>query len=259
MSLTAAPEGWHGHLHRRRPSGDLPRSPPHHRELSRLRGLPPAPSSPGEVGLSAWLTPRSRRVAVLRADGIKQASSHRRFFYLPFFRRTLPNQRLHRTRPSVPAPPGRATPSICIYMAPPAVIPSSVALPADLSGPSPWPHRPPFFSSPIRLPPRPRPKVGTPPPPKYLSSCHAFRPWPPQVKSRVQHLTACRPWHQPMAAAYPGTGGSSAWWLPTEGHQFVQQKWGGSISRKSDIPREDVLTSTRRYTKTNLWRVIHGN
>jgi hypothetical protein len=84
MSLTAAPEGWHGHLHRRRPSGDLPRSPPHHRELSRLRGLPPAPSSPGEVGLSAWLTPRSRRVAVLRADGIKKALYHRRFFYLPF-------------------------------------------------------------------------------------------------------------------------------------------------------------------------------
>ena len=67
-------------------SGDLPQSPrtTHHHELSRLRGLPPAPLSPGEVGLSAWLTPRSRRVAVLRADGIKKALFHRRFFYLPF-------------------------------------------------------------------------------------------------------------------------------------------------------------------------------
>ena len=68
-------------------SGDLPRSPrttPHHHELSRLWGLPRAPLLPGEVRLSAWLTPRSCCVAVLHAYGIKKALSHQRFFYLPF-------------------------------------------------------------------------------------------------------------------------------------------------------------------------------
>ena len=87
MSLLAAPEGWHGHLHRRRPlRGSSSITPHHHTTTSSLGfgGFHQLLPSPGEVGLSAWLTPRSRRVAVLRADGIKKALFHRRFFYLPF-------------------------------------------------------------------------------------------------------------------------------------------------------------------------------
>merc|ERR1712160_24971 len=122
-SLTAAPEGWQGHLLRRRLLRGSSSPFPHHHELLRRRGPPRAPSSSGNIGLSAWLMTRSRRVAVLRADGIKLHRPIRRFSIFRFSAFLPANhQRLRRTRPSVPAPPGRATPSIYISVASTATI-----------------------------------------------------------------------------------------------------------------------------------------
>ena len=129
MSLTAAPEGWHGHLHRRRPlRGSSSITPHHHTTTSSLGfgGFHQLLPSPGEVGLSAWLTPRSRRVAVLRADGIKKALFHRRFFYLPFSAGyCLINGCVVRDPASRPHPAARPRQST---VAPTATIPYSIDL-----------------------------------------------------------------------------------------------------------------------------------
>merc|ERR1712086_1245422 len=87
-------------------------APPHHHELSRLWGLPPAPSVAGGSRIICLVNAQvpSRRSAARRRD--KESVVSPAVFLSSVFRRILPHQRLRRTRPSVPAPPGRETPSI---------------------------------------------------------------------------------------------------------------------------------------------------
>jgi hypothetical protein len=133
-------------------------------------------------------------------------------------------------------------------------------LPANLPGPTPWPHQTPFWGVPLfqRRPHSPVPSVSLHVPDQksvphrhqYLSSCNVFRPLPPQSRlggNAPLHIGhGIKPWQQPILAP----GGSSAKWLPTRGSPFLQQKLGGIISRLLRIPREDVWTSK--------WSTMYG-
>ena len=125
MSLTAAPEGWHDHLHRRRPLRGSSSITPHH--------TPPRALSASGASTSSLVAGGSRIICLANAQVPSRRSAARRrdkesvvppaVFLSSVFRRTLLHQRLRRTRPSVPAPPGRETPSIYISVAPTATIP----------------------------------------------------------------------------------------------------------------------------------------
>ena len=231
-------------------------APPHHHELSRLRGLPRAPSVAGgsQIICLANAQVPSRSSAARRWD--KESVVPPVVFLSSVFRRILLHQQqLRRTRPSVPAPTGRTTPSIYISVAPPATIPNisprpyAVAPSNALLGGAPLPEASPF-SSPIRLPPRPRPKVGTPQPPvPLLLQC--LPTFASAVTPRGQRVTAYRPWHQIMAAAHPGTGGIERKMASDQRVTIFTTKMGGDYLEVVTDPSRGCLDIKMEY---NLWR-----
>lgn len=204
---------------------------------------------------------RSRRVAVLRADGIKLHRPIRRFSIFRFSAFLPANhQRLRRTRPSVPAPPGRATPSIYISVASTATIlkfrrPTSrslrrysVAPSTTLLGGAPLKRKPPFSTnSPVPSGSLRAPDQSVPQRYPTATKIPLLLPCLPTFASAVtprgQRVTAQRPWHHTMVAAHSVTGGGVDHMMA-----FVQwatnfcpstQMGGGVFLRKSFLRADD--------------------